>query len=51
MFGQCLTFCKLGLIFVVDVQGTSKITMICRAGPRIHGQRDTQVDVFQHSRF
>ena len=35
----------------VDVQGTSKITMICRVGPRGHGQRDTQVDVFQHSKL
>ena len=26
----------------VDVQVTSKITMICRAGPRGHGQRDMQ---------
>ena len=29
----------------VDVQGTSKIAMICRAGARGHGQRDMQVDV------
>ena len=31
----------------VDVEGSSKITRICRAGLRGHGQRDTQVDVFQ----
>ena len=30
----------------VNVQSTSKITVICRAGPRGHGQDDTQVDVF-----
>ena len=35
----------------VDVQGTLKITMICRAGPRAHGQRDTQIDVFQRSKL
>ena len=35
----------------VDVQGTSKLTMICRAGPRGHGQRDTQVDVFRRSKL
>ena len=30
----------------VDAPGTSKIAMIGRVGPRGHGQRDTQVDVF-----
>ena len=35
----------------VDVQGTSKITMICRARSKSHGQRDTQVDVFQRLKF
>ena len=35
----------------VDVQGTSKITMICRAGSRGHGQTGTQVDVFQRSKL
>ena len=35
----------------VDEQGTSKITMICRAGPRGHGQRDMQVDAFCHSKL
>ena len=37
---------KLGLIVDVDIQGTSKIKMMCRPGPRGHGQMDTQVDVF-----
>ena len=35
----------------MDVQGTPKIAMIFRAGPRGHGQRDTQVDVFQRSKL
>ena len=35
----------------VGVQGTSKITVICRAGPRDHGQKDKQVDVFRRSRL
>ena len=35
----------------VDVQGTSKVTMICRAGSRVHGQKYTQVDVFRRSKF
>ena len=26
---------KLGLMVDVDVQGTSKITMICKVGPRV----------------
>ena len=30
----------------VDVQGSSKVAMICRVAPRGHGQRDMQVDVF-----
>ena len=34
----------------VDVQVTLKIAMICRVGPRDHGQRDRQVDVFQRSK-
>ena len=38
---------KLGLMIEVDVQGTSKITMICRARSRGHGQGDMQVDVFR----
>ena len=42
---------KLGLMVDVDVQGTSKITMICRAGLRDHGQRNTQVDVFRRSKL
>ena len=32
---------ELGLMVDVDVQGTSEITVICRAGSRGHGQRDT----------
>ena len=39
------------LMIDVDVQGTSKITMICGAEPRGHGQRDTQVDVFRCSKL
>ena len=42
---------KLELIVDMDVQGTSKITMICWAGTRGHGQRDTQVDVFWRSKL
>ena len=42
---------KLGLMVDVDVQGTSEITMICRVGPRCHGQRDRQVDVFRRSKL
>ena len=42
---------KLGLMIDMDVQGTSKITVICRAKPRGHGQSDTQVDVFQCSKL
>ena len=34
----------------VDVQGTSKITMICRAGPRGYGQRDTKLEVQNYSK-
>ena len=37
---------KLGLIIEVNVQGTSKFTINCTAGSRIHGQGDMQVDVF-----
>ena len=40
-------YLKLGLIVDVHMQGISKITMICRAGPRGPGQRDTQVDVIR----
>ena len=42
---SCPTFRKLGLMTDVDVQGTSK-DMICKVGPRGHGQRDMQVDLF-----
>ena len=35
----------------VDVQGTSKITMMCRAGTRGHGQKDTGLDIFWCSRL
>ena len=35
----------------VNVQGTSKITMMCRAGPRGHGQSDTQIDVLPRSKL
>ena len=45
---RCL---KLELMVNVDVQGTSKITLICRAGSRGHGQRDMQVDVSQRSKL
>ena len=51
MFGLCSTFLKLELMVYVDVQGTSKINKICRAELRGHGQRDTQVDVFQCSKL
>ena len=35
----------------VDVQGTSKIAMICTAGPRGHGQRDKKVDIFDIQKY
>ena len=35
----------------VDLQGTSKVTMICRAGSKGHGQKDMQVDVFRCSKL
>ena len=35
----------------VDVQGTSKITTICRTGSRGHGQMDMQLDVFLRSKL
>ena len=34
-----------------DIQGTSRITMICRVGSRGHGQRDMQVGVFRRSKL
>ena len=36
---------ELGLMVGLDVQGTSETTVICRAGSRVHDQRDTQIDV------
>ena len=35
----------------VDVQGTTIISIICRAEPRDYGQRDTQVDAFRQSKL
>ena len=35
----------------VDLQGISKVTMICRAGSKGHGQKDMQVDVFRRSKL
>ena len=35
----------------VDLQGTSKVTMICRAGSKGHGQKDMQVDVLRRSKL
>ena len=35
----------------VDVQGTTIISMICRAEPRDYGQRDTQGDAFRQSKL
>ena len=35
----------------VDGQGTAKITMIRRQGPKGHGQKDMQVDVFRYSKL
>ena len=51
MFDQCSTFLKLGLMVDVDGQGTAKITMIRRQGPKGHGQKDMQVDVFRYSKL
>ena len=42
---------KLGLMVDVDVQGTLKITMICRVGSRDHGQRNRHVHVFQQKKL
>ena len=48
IFGQCPIFPKFGLMVDVDAQSTSKITMICRAGPRGRSQWGTHIDAFQH---
>ena len=42
---------KLGLMVDVDVQGTLKISMICRVEYRDHDQRNMQVRVFQHKKL